>query len=149
MKWFNKEVLNNFSILAAAINGGSNGDCRLIAIEDESAGTSYVDANYATIMANKTLVEIDLNIGDAVASFVGAGLNVPQVAIAEKTGTADGTDATVLDDANGSSANVTFLVADTVNSRFLCATNDDRDEAIKRDAPITVPTFSMRIPQPV
>jgi hypothetical protein len=99
--------------------------------------TSYAQGQaYATVDSNKVMT-IDLVAGDFTLGNQGTGR---KLTVAEKSGTASG---------SASSPDLHVAIVDAVASKVLAVTDDTGDADITIGDPKTLPTFDIRMNQPV
>jgi hypothetical protein len=99
--------------------------------------TSYAQGQaYATVDSNKVMT-IDLVAGDFTLGNQGTGR---KLTVAEKSGTASG---------SASSPDLHVAIVDAATSKVLAVTDDTGDADITIGDPKTLPTFDIRMNQPV
>jgi hypothetical protein len=107
------------------------GDVNILLIDTYSAGQAY-----STVISN-AVMSIDLAPGDLTLSDYGAGR---KLTVAEKSGLASG---------NAAPINLHVAIVDVTRSKVLAVTDETGEANVSIGDPKTIPTFDIRINQPV
>jgi len=107
------------------------GNVDLLLIDGYTQGNAYATVDAAKVMA------IDLVAGDLALGNNGTGR---KLTVAEKSGTASG---------SATNPDLHVAIVDVTNSKVLAVTNETGDADIAVSDPKTLPTFDIRMNQPV
>ena len=127
-KYLNPDVLDNG--LQHIIDLAA-GDVDLLLIDTYTQGQAY-----ATVNSNKVMT-INLAPGDLVLGAYGSGR---KLTVAEKSGTASG---------NATPSDLHVAIVDVTNSAVLAVTDETGEAAVSTGDPKTIPSFEIRLTQPV
>ena len=108
------------------------GNVDMLLIDGYTQGDSYADVNAAKVMT------IDLVGGDF--TFGDQGTFGRQLAVAEKSGTASG---------NATTPDLHVAIVDVTNTEVLAVTDETGDADVAISDPLTIPTFNIKMNQPV
>ena len=129
-KYLHPDVLDNG--LQYIIDEATSNNVDILLLDAYTLGQSY-----ATVDSNKVMT-INTSSGDySLANF---GTYGRQLDVAEKSGSAS---------ASATSPDLHVAIVDVTNTKVLAVTDETSDQDITNGNPITVPTWSIKMAQPV
>ena len=129
-KYYHPDVLDNG--LQFILDSVNSNNVDMLLIDSYSQGQAYSTVNGNSVMS------IDLVLGDFTLG--NQGTLGRELVVAEKAGTASG---------DASSPDLHVAIVDVTDSKVLVVTDETGDADVSTSQPITIPTFDIRMNQPV
>jgi hypothetical protein len=108
------------------------GNVDLLLLDSYSVGQAY-----ATVDSNKVMT---INLAGGDLSLANFGTYGRQMNVAEKAGSAS---------ASATSPDLHVAIVDVTNTKVLAVTDETSDQDVTNGNPITIPTFAVKLSQPV
>ena len=129
-KYYHPDVLDNG--LQFILDSVNSNNVDMLLIDSYSQGQAYSTVNGNAVMS------IDLVLGDFTLG--NQGTFGRELVVAEKAGTASG---------DAPSPDLHVAIVDVTDSKVLVVTDETGDADVSTSQPITIPTFDIRMNQPV